>query len=51
MACQLKSRFDAPGSLPKNKNSVLVIFPTYQPVKAFVGNSVKVIVMSLAVGV
>ena len=51
MACQLKSRFDAPGSLPKNTNSVAVMFPTYHPVNAFVGSSVNVIVMSLAVGV
>ena len=43
MACQLKSRLLAPGSLPKNTNAVELMAPTYHPVKAFVGNSVKII--------
>ena len=51
MACQLKSRLLAPGSLPKNMNAVELMAPTYHPVSGFVGSSVNVIVMSLAVGV
>ena len=51
MICQLKSRLDAPGSFAVNVNCVDVNVPIIHPVVGFVGSSVNVIVISLAVGV
>ena len=48
---QPKSRFDAPGSVAVKVNWVLVKVPSIQPVVGFVGSSVKVMLMSFAVGV